>query len=240
VIPDRLFFFGGDEMWMPSITRFSACICSIALATSALAQQGGPARVPRYIELMKNPVVRDNLQLLDVQVKDIEKIAANRNQLMMLAASEADRAESLEKRRELSATLQQNIAKAESAAADVLFPHQRERLVQIERQATIRSGDRFAGLTHPFLIDGLKISESQLKVIKQRAEDADARLQERLESLRKQEKEAKEEARRQVLSALSDDQRKQYADMMGDLVEIVQTAPLPATLQASKPGAKTK
>jgi len=221
-------------MRISSYTVFVVGLIAMALSTVSPAQQGGPARIPRYLELLRTPAVREDLQLLDIQAKEIEKIAANRAEIMSVAMSEIDRLESPEKRREVYATFQQSIANAESAAAEVLFPLQRQRLVQIENQAMIRAGDIFAGLTHPFVIDTLKINETQMKVIRQRAEEADAKLQQRLEVLRKQEREAKEEARRHVLSALFDDQRKLYTDTIGDVVEIVQTNPLPSTARASK------
>jgi hypothetical protein len=86
-------------------------------------------------------------------------------------------------------------------------------------QQKVKAKDVSAGLTHKDLVDPLNISEGHLKVIRKRIEEADERLTRRLQSLKRQEADARREARVHVLSALYPDQRRKYDELIGEVLD---------------------
>ena len=123
--------------------------------------------------------------------------------------------------------MQAELLKVDDAAYELLLPFQRKRLDQILNQATIRASDPTAGLTHKNMVAALALTEKELQAIRAKGNEVDAKLKEKLESLRKEMKVARDLARREVLALLTDDQRKLYLELNGDFIDI--SEPVPAT-----------
>jgi Spy/CpxP family protein refolding chaperone len=95
----------------------------------------------------------------------------------------------------------------EARMQKVLMPHQFDRLKQIELQARIERGGA-AALTEGELADTLGLTESQRDAIRERAEQVQQDLQEKISQLRL-------EARNQLLEVLTAEQRAKLEAMMG-------------------------
>jgi hypothetical protein len=96
---------------------------------------------------------------------------------------------------------------AEARLQNVLMPHQLDRLKQIDLQSRIQRGGA-AALTEGELADTLGLSESQRDQIRQKSEEVQKDLEDRISQLRT-------DARNQLLEVLTPDQRAKLESMMG-------------------------
>jgi Spy/CpxP family protein refolding chaperone len=96
---------------------------------------------------------------------------------------------------------------AETRLQSVLMPHQLDRLKQIDLQSRIQRGGA-AALTEGELADTLGLSEDQRAQIRDKAEQVQKDLQEKIGQLRV-------DARNQLLEVLTPDQRSKLESMMG-------------------------
>jgi Spy/CpxP family protein refolding chaperone len=96
---------------------------------------------------------------------------------------------------------------AETRMQSVLMPHQFDRLKQIDLQSRIQRGGA-AALTEGELADTLGLSESQRDQIREKSEQVQKDLQEKISQLRV-------DARNQLLDVLTPDQRAKLEAMLG-------------------------
>lgn len=199
-------------------------LCLFIPTGYAAAQQGGPAAPQRtqYIDLMQRPAVAKDLYLTDFHKMELQKLSQERSTVIRTTMMELDRQESKEKRGEAYATMQQEMDRVERAAYAMLLPFQQQRIDQIANQVFFRASDSGGGLTHPKMMEVLRMTEDQVKQIRENAQKVDAKLQERLLSLDKQARQARIDARSEVLNLLTDEQRKSYEEMIGDVVDLSQ------------------
>jgi hypothetical protein len=169
------------------------------------------------MDLLKRPVVQKELEIVDSQWDQLEQLSAQRKAILSLVLSKIDQLPAEERSAALK-KLQEDIAAIEIEAYNVLIPHQRRRIDQIKNQTLVRASDPTGGLTHHRLVALLELSDEQQKAVKERATEVDAKLQEKLEALRKQIEEEKTKARRDVLSVLTEQQRKIYREFIGELL----------------------
>ncbi|MEX2175641.1 MAG: hypothetical protein WD872_14855 [Pirellulaceae bacterium] len=170
--------------------------------------------------MLRRTEVQDDLEFAPFQQDEIAIIADERNKFMGGFMEDLRRMTD-DERQAAVATIKERDWTYEARAEDVLLPHQRRRLGQIRLQDQVDAKAPSAGLSHPHMIVKLEITDTQRKRINATAQMTDATLQEKIEKLQKEIKQARDEARRKVLAELTDEQRRQYQEMVGDLVDFV-------------------
>ena len=108
-------------------------------------------------------------------------------------------------------------ADVEERVGSVLMPHQMERLQQLQLQQQLQSGGSGA-LTRGRLADELGITEQQQEEMRAKAAEAQATLQAKIAELRR-------EAREEVLSVLTSDQRARLDAMTGEAFDFPERDP---------------
>jgi hypothetical protein len=194
----------------------------LLLCPVVVAQRGAPpaASPPQYIELMRRPGVRRDLEITGDQLKQLEELSVLRSVVASTSFTEIRRLDNIEERREAHGRMQRDLAALEMKAYELLIPIQQKRLVQIHTQLMISAAQPTAGLTHKYMVDQLGLSERDMQAIRERAREVDVRLSQRLEALRKEISDARASAHRELLGVLTPDQRGRYDELVGDLVEL--------------------
>jgi len=223
---------------MRSLFRLIVCLAILTVHSLSSAQEkdrGPIAESTQYINLMKTPAIQEELQLVDYQLEELEKTSLRRKALMGAVLPHIEQMPSNERQPALK-KLQEDLTTIESETYSKLLPFQKVRLDQIAKQVQIRASDSTAGLTHYRMVATLGLTEAQLESIREKAATVDAKLQEKLEHLRKEIEAEKDKARGEVLSLLTEQQRKDYHAMIGPIVDLS----LPKQPLRPPPGALVK
>jgi cell division protein ZapA (FtsZ GTPase activity inhibitor) len=197
----------------------------LAVAYSILAAPAKgqvPLTIPQYLESLRRPNVRRDLGIDDVQLRRLQELTSIRSTIVSTTFAELRLLEAFEDRRRVYEAMQREVADVEQSAYDLLLPMQQKRVDQIVSQMQIRASSPSAGLTHKRIVAELNLSERDLQLIRAKTKEVETRLQERLKALQKDAKEARESAHREVLGVLSEEQRRKYHDLIGELVDLTE------------------
>ena len=200
-----------------------AIICAITLsfailANSASAQPGrgpggrGPGGGPGAggLDLLRSEVVQKELELVDDQIDKLRDLGEEMRNAMREVfqgidfrnMTEEDRNALREKMREATGDIREKLE-------EILLPHQRERFQQLQLQAQMRGGTARA-LGSEAVREALGISEDQVNELREKAEQANRELNEKIQKLR-------EEARTELLeSVLSKEQLAKFEELLGE------------------------
>lgn len=192
-----------------------AIVCSVGIATAQPPGPGGPGGFGGrgFGGMMANPMmiirseqIQKELEIVDDQLKELEAIGEDMRDsfqgLRDLSQEERD-----QKFRDINKEF-------ESRLNEVLLPHQQKRLKQITNQFSSRGREGIAGsLTDGDLAKELNITDEQKAKLKTVGEEARQEMDEKLKKIRS-------EMEEKVLSVLTDEQRKQYKEMVGEPFEL--------------------
>jgi hypothetical protein len=201
----------------------AVAVVAIALSAMTASSQefggGEPAnRALRVTSLLKKPVVRRELSLESDQIDALIRIEVDQLHLYSSGLGQLNQ-KTIEERRIAHEEFKRQLGELEKRAIGVLLPVQRERFEQLLVQSIIRATDSTAGLTHPAMVDRLAITEMQLESVRTKAGEAQQKLNERMKELMAEISKAKQQAQAEVLTALTEEQRKQYVELTGNLFD---------------------
>jgi hypothetical protein len=165
---------------------------------------------------MRKPEFRKDLEIVDEQLLAIQAIYDARNKFL---ATSNPAEMTPEQRATFALTGNARLVEFEKRAEEILLPHQQRRLAQIRLQYQIDAQGPTAGLNHPRMRERVKLTELQVEKITSVADAANAKLRDKLEKLQREIKDAKEEARRVILSELTDEQRRLYQEAVGEVAD---------------------
>ena len=157
------------------------------------------------IDLLANPDVRKELEMVDSQYDDIR----DANARIQKNLAEQIRGMDFSKGSNLSERLKDLQSSANKEIESALLPHQLERLRQIAAQSSLRFQSLAQLLTSEPLKSQLEISDKQQSELIQSEKEIERELQEEIEKLR-------QKAREKLVSRLKSDQQKQVKDLFGD------------------------
>lgn len=175
------------------------------------------------LALLQREEVQEELELLADQKKQLTELGEKSAQKMRdLFGSlrgggggggnnDAARDEMREKFRKASEETQAEVDK-------ILLPHQSKRLKQLEAQRQMSGRGVLGGLADGNIAEKLAISEDQRDKLRDKARDLDAELRKKTAEIRKQLQE-------QLLGSLSDEQRSQYKELIGEPFEFRDDGP---------------
>lgn len=152
--------------------------------------------------------VRDELELIDSQVEELTKI---RDGLMeqfrgLMAPDEnLSMQDRIRQGREMMEKAQEDM---EQKLGQVLLPHQKRRLEQLNNQMALRGGF-FRGLTSEQLAEDFNITAPQRERLRTKAEQLEAELRQKIAELRKQ-------AQSELLKELTPAQQAQVRERFGE------------------------
>jgi hypothetical protein len=191
--------------------------------TSGQDLAGGPppTRAFRVTSLLSKPAVRRELGLENLQIEALVQIDVEIRHLHSSPLGRLNQ-ETLEERQAAHEEFKRQYIELERKAVAILLPAQRERFEQLLVQSIIRVTDANAGLTHPAMVERLGLSEAQLEEIAMKGSAAQEKLKEKMRELMAEIAKAKEQARSEVLAALTGAQRKQYLELTGNLYDATQ------------------
>lgn len=166
------------------------------------------------IGLLGNEKVQQELELVDDQVKDIEELqSAMRQEMMDMFRGSNFRDMDPEERQtqmdEMRKKIDAKTKEMEGEVKDILLPAQFDRLQQLTFQRETSRGGATGLADSQALMDALNITDEQKDKMKQAAETAAKKLDEKIAELRKQ-------AEAEVLAVLSDEQRAKFKKLQGD------------------------
>jgi len=175
---------------------------------------GGPGGGGAMGMLMREDV-RKELELLDDQIAELQKIGEGMRDAMRDAFSgdeNVPREERFQKMRETMEKVQKDI---QAKVDKVLLPHQAKRLKQLENQMNMRGGaTRALGGGSP-IADELGLTDAQKEKIRAKAEQLEAELRQKLAELRNK-------AQEELLKELTPQQQAKFKDMVGEPFEFQQ------------------
>jgi hypothetical protein len=171
-----------------------------------------------FVGLLRRPEVRGELDLVDYQVEEIEKLIAQRAQIGSGFARKVSMLP-LPERRPFFEQTQQELALLDQQVIKLLLPKQIDRLRQIDLQIAVQADAPNAGLTNKKLVEALGLSVAQTQAIEAEAAELEAKLKEKIEALKKEVAKAKDEARREVLKHLTEEQRAEYQRLVGPVID---------------------
>jgi Spy/CpxP family protein refolding chaperone len=173
---------------------------------------GGPGFGGRFgggmgsMMILRNEQIQKELEIVDDQLQELEAIGEEMRDSFQgfRDMSEDERADRM---REITADFEKRVN-------EVLLPHQQKRLKQITAQFQARGREGVTGaLTEGNLADELKITEEQREKLRKVGEEARAEMDEKMRKLR-------EEMEQKILAVLTDEQRSQYKELMGEPFEM--------------------
>ncbi len=191
------------------------CLCIVPLLLLAQTPAGQPIPL-RLSTMLRRAEVRKDLEIIDEQYQEIEALRNERNNFG--AAADMDRMTTAQKR-DFLAKMRARFDEDEGRLERIFLPHQKRRWSQIQTQHRVKAHEPTAGLTHPRMVESLRLSEEQVEKVKSTADDVHAKLKVKVEKLEQEIKQLQSEARREVLSSLTDEQRARYGEMVGELTE---------------------
>ena len=182
-------------------------------STMAQSSRGWFGQGDSGINLLQSEKVREDLELVDDQVNELQKL---RDQIyqemrdMWSGMRDLSREERREKFAEIRADMEARRGEIEEQINGVLLPHQQKRLSQLSMQNQARrEGGTIGFASSDKLAEKLNLTEEQKVKLKKAAEEAKKELEQKIKSLR-------EKAEQKVLSVLTTEQRDTYNDLMGD------------------------
>lgn len=204
----------------------SLCIVFVGLDTGGIVNAQPPgaggrggfnmnAMMSNGLFLLQDTKVREELVLLDDQMKELEKLQEDfRSEMMKMFSgmrdmNGEDRAAAMEKVQKDMESLTKSF---QADVDEILTKDQQKRL----KQLAVQSQSRGRGVGGVLLMDDIKkdldITAGQEEKVKEAVEKAEKKLQEEVAKLRKN-------AEEEVLKALSSEQRSKYREMVGDPFE---------------------
>ncbi|MEQ1904181.1 MAG: hypothetical protein ABL888_08365 [Pirellulaceae bacterium] len=203
---------------------FGLFVCAVLLCSANAQAQpggGGPGGRGGFMGggmsssmLLMNEKVREELDLVEDQVKALEELQEKSREKMtelfqdMRNGGGGDRQQAFE---ELRPKMEAMNKELEQDVDEILLPDQRKRLKQLTNQMRVRgrSGAGTGLLDNEELKKELEITSEQEEKMRAEAEKAQTMLREETAKLQKK-------AMDKVLEVLSADQRKKYEDLVGD------------------------
>ena len=177
-----------------------------------------PPRSEVNITLLNSKAVLEQLEIAPFQQEELdEKVSKQKARVAEVAAML--RAAKPEERPAIMEQLRAEQTLTEQDVYDILLPHQRLRLMQLSRQSLTKPTDVTAGLLHKRTVEALGLTESQLADVKAKASEVEGRLKERIEALKKEIEREQGQARTEVLSVLTEEQRKRYQEFYGPIID---------------------
>jgi hypothetical protein len=165
------------------------------------------------VELLRQDAVRKELELLDDQVANLEKLGEEIREMMRDAISrfregrESDQAGGPPDMRQLIQSVQ---TRSQARLGEILLPHQMKRLQQLAMQARLRGGG-FAMLS-PEVGEQLGINEQQREQLREKAQGIEADLRKKIAELRRQ-------AQDELIALLTPEQQAKYRELLGEPFE---------------------
>lgn len=214
-----------------------ACVAVLA-ATPAWAQPGGGGRGGAVFGggfgggdlagLLRREDVQKELELLDDQIEQLQKLAEGQREKMREAfqgTQDLSREERMQKFQEL---MQKNREDQDKEIAGVLLPHQMKRLKQIQFQMRSRGGiGRAAG--NEELAKELGITDAQKEKLQAKAQELEEEIRQQLNELR-------EKAQNELLSILTPTQQAKWKEMAGEPFEMEMQRPQPGAANGGQRG----
>ena len=197
--------------WIAAIAAIGFCV------GEANAQPGGGGFGGfggRPEDLLRRDDVRKELELVDDQIEKLEEFSNRQRESgreLFAGLRDLSREERAEKFREIFA---KRAEESQKEIGKILLPHQTKRLGQLAVQYRMRSGTS-RGLTSGSVAEELGITEEQQEDIRKKAEEVQKELNEKIAKLR-------EEARDDILQALTPQQRAKFKQMVGEPFEFQQ------------------
>jgi Spy/CpxP family protein refolding chaperone len=176
---------------------------------------GGPGGGPGgMIALLGNEKVQQELELVDDQVKDIEELQNSmRDEMMQMFRGggfrDMDPEERQAKMEEMRTKMEEKAKAMEAEVKDILLPAQFDRLKQLNFQRETSRGGTTGLADNQTIIEALNITDEQKEKMKEVAEAAAKKLEDKVAELRKQ-------AESEVLGVLTDEQRAKYKELQGE------------------------
>ena len=182
--------------------------------------QGGPGGRTGFfgggsLMLLQREDVQEELELLGDQKKQLTELGEKAGQRMREAFA------SLRgggggggggNNDELRETMRKANEETQAEVEKVLLPHQSKRLKQLEAQMQMRGRGVLGGLADGNIAEKLGVSEDQREKLRDKARDLDAELRKKTAEIRKQ-------LQDQLMASLSDEQRSQYKELIGEPFE---------------------
>ncbi len=191
-----------------TFTLFACSERASAQSTRGWFGQGDSA-----INLLQNEKVREDLELVDDQVNELQTL---RDQIyqemrdMWSGMRDLSREERREKFVEMRANMEARRGEIEEQINGVLLPHQQKRLSQLSMQNQARrEGGTIGFAASDKLAEKLNLTDEQKEQLKKAAAEAKKELEEKIKRLQ-------EKAEQKVLAVLTTEQRDQYNELMGD------------------------
>jgi len=226
-------------MTMPSRFASLAAVFSLLLVPALLLAQppgggfrggpGGPGGLfgnGGIANLLQTQEVQSELELNDDQLEKLRAMGDEvRNQIRdeMQGAFQGMRDMTDEERQakfeEIRAKVDVMRKDGEAKVQKLLLPHQWDRLKQLDLQQRIQQGGANA-LTEGELADTLGLTDAQKEQLKQKSEEVQKSLQDKISQLRA-------DARNQLLDVLTSEQRAKLQTMMGDQFKLPDNPPGP-------------
>ena len=163
--------------------------------------------------LMMDPQVRGELELVEDQVEQLERIREEFQQkFQKISNFKNGEIPQVDRLRGMSEKIKELSEEQQARIKEVLLPHQSERLEQISTQMKMKQMGTAGALSQGALAETLGIDEEQRKRLQEKSKELQEKLAQEIEKLR-------EEMREELLEELSSEQRKQLKEMMGDKFE---------------------
>ncbi|MGI9517643.1 MAG: hypothetical protein ACR2NP_11390 [Pirellulaceae bacterium] len=162
--------------------------------------------------LLNDELVQAELELVDDQIDELKQIQEEAGRMMRDLFSQLQdvpREERRERMREMQEELQGELAQFQEQANEVLLPHQRDRLKQLQFQSSGRNRGAGSALQNDELLEQLGISDSQ-------KEELDEAVAKAREEVREKYADLIREAEEDILKVLDADQRKKYRELVGE------------------------
>lgn len=171
------------------------------------------------LNLLQREEVREELELLDDQVKQLtelrEKSTAKMRDLFANTRPGGDAGN--DRREEMRETFRKFAEETQAEVDKVLLPHQSKRLKQLEAQMRMRGGGVLGALGGD-VAQQLGVNEAQQEKLREKARELEADLRKKTNELRKQ-------AQEQLLASLTAEQRAQFKELIGEPFEFKDDGP---------------
>lgn len=183
-------------------------------------------------EVLRREDVRKDLELLDDQVAQLQKLAdGRRDQMRDLFSGLRDvpQEQRGEKMRELFQKSQQGL---EEEIGKILLPHQMKRAKQLEMQLRMRGG---RGMLADQAAQELGLTDEQKEKLRGKSDQLEEGIRKKLAELRTQ-------AQNELLKMLTPEQQAKWKDMVGEPFEFQREEPprSPGGPQGDAPGARNR
>ena len=189
---------------------------TVCLADMAMAQPGGRGRgggragwgqlFNNPMMLIRNEKVREELELVDDQIEDLEQLqqdAMDEMRNMFRGMREM----SQEEREDMMKDISSKMEDLSEQMNDILLPHQQTRLKQLHYQSQNRR--RGGSGISDSLADELNISEGQMEEIQSVTRKGNEEIQKAVEKMRK-------DLQKKILKVLDSEQRQKWEELIGE------------------------